>query len=219
VKGFRFDPFGWFEAIVPPPWSHRVLRLAVMAVLVVFLVHRITQYAIYRFKPLWVVETLIYVVFIVSYGVRIDPVDRARGFKEVVVPLVGAMLPFALLATPPSPFIAGSTLRLTLVFAWMTASTALTVWGLWSLRRAFSITVEARGLVTRGPYCWFRHPVYLGEMLTAFAVAAWRASVANVVIFLVFVVVQLCRSRFEEMKLGRVVPGYAAYARRTFWFW
>jgi protein-S-isoprenylcysteine O-methyltransferase Ste14 len=108
---------------------------------------------------------------------------------------------------------------LRIVFSWMTASTAFTLWGLWTLRRSFSITVEARGLVTGGPYAWVRHPVYAGEIAAAAGVAAWRLSAVNILIFLAFVVVQLVRSRTEEEKLTRVLPGYGAYLRRARWFW
>ena len=214
-----FDPFALLERMVPPPWPHLLLRACAIGVLIVFLVHRIGAYRTYLFKPLWVVETLVYVVFIVSYAVRADPVVRSKGLREVVVPLVGALLPFALLAAPPSPLVNASGFRLACVFSFMTVATVFTLWGLWSLRRAFSITVEARTLVTGGPYRWVRHPVYLGEMLTAAAVALWRLTPANIGIFLFFAAVQLLRARWEETKLSAALPGFAAYARRVWWFW
>ncbi len=214
-----FDPFALLERVVPSPWPHRLLRAGAIAVLIMFLVHRLGAYRTYLFKPLWAVETLIYAVFIVSYAVRADPVARSKGFKEIVVPLAGAVLPFALLAAPPLPLIAARVFRLLCVFSFMTAATAFTLWGLWSLRRAFSITVEARGLVTGGPYRWVRHPVYLGETLTAAAVTVWRLTLANIAIFLLFTGVQLLRARWEEVKLSAALPGYAAYARRAWWFW
>ena len=44
------------------------------------------------------------------------------------------------------------------------------VWGLAYLRRSFSIVPEARRLVTGGPYGLSRHPVYLGEIITAIGI-------------------------------------------------
>lgn len=183
-----------------------------------FLAHRISQYPDYFFKPLWAVETLIYVVFIVSYAVRIDPQVRSRGAREILVPLAGAVLPFALLFTRPAPWIADRPLCLYTVFSFMTVATAFTVWGLWALRRSFSITVEARDVVRKGPYRFVRHPVYLGEMCTAAAVMVWRFSAANAALFALFVVIQLSRARSEENKLSKAFPAYRHYCRDTWWF-
>jgi protein-S-isoprenylcysteine O-methyltransferase Ste14 len=101
----------------------------------------------------------------------------------------------------------------------MTAATCLTLWGLWTLRRSFSITVEARELVTGGPYRLVRHPVYLGEMFTASAVTLWRFSPANMVFLAVFVAIQLYRSRMEENKLVRIFPAYSSFCAKSAWFW
>jgi protein-S-isoprenylcysteine O-methyltransferase Ste14 len=217
-KHYLFDPFAWLEKAASPGRAHLVLRAAAVVLLFGFLAHRISQYPDYFFKPLWVVETLIYVVFIVSYAVRMDPLVRSRGAKEILVPLAGAVLPFALLFTRPAPWIAHRPPCLYAVFSFMTAATALTVWGLWALRRSFSITVEVRNVVKRGPYRFVRHPVYLGEMCTAAAVMVWRFSVTNTALFALFVVIQLVRARWEESKLAKAFPAYHRYCQATWWF-
>ncbi len=213
----QLDPFGWLEKWISARTLHRLIRLGIIALLVVFLVHRVAQYPHYLVKTLWAAETLIYVLFIVSYTLRADPVERSRGFREIVIPLVGAVLPFALLLTRPNPNITGNHAALYFIFYFMTAATALMLWGLWSLRGSFSITVEARTPVVRGPYRWVRHPVYMGEMLTAGAVMLWRFSLWNALIYAGFVLIQLLRARWEEQKLGRIFPAYREYAARTFW--
>jgi protein-S-isoprenylcysteine O-methyltransferase Ste14 len=71
--------------------------------------------------------------------------------------------------------------------------------------------------VTGGPYRWVRHPVYLGEILTAVAVCAWRFSPANVLLFLAFAAAQGLRARAEEEKLARNFPEYAAWSRGSWW--
>jgi protein-S-isoprenylcysteine O-methyltransferase Ste14 len=213
----EFDPFGWLEKYLSASRLHCLIRISIIALLIFFLYHRISQYGLYLAKPLWFVETLIFVVFIVSYMVRLDPVERSRGVKEIIVPLTGGVLPFTLLFSPPSGIIAAQRLMLQIIFYWMTAATAFTVWGLWTIRRSFSITVEARSLVTGGPYRWVRHPIYLGEILTAFAVTAWRFSLLNIVIFAAFVVIQLLRARWEEEKLVRVFPAYREYCTKAKW--
>ncbi len=216
--GMVFDPFARLERLLSPHRAHLVLRLAVIGGLIAFLAHRMTQYHDYFFKPLWVVESLIFVVFIAAYALRSDPVDRSRGAREIVMPLIGAVLPFGLLFSRPAPFVIGHPGWLYAVFGWMTLATCFTIWGLWALRRSFSITVEARPVVTRGPYRWVRHPVYLGEMLTALAVTVWRLSATEVAVFVAFVVVQMVRARWEERKLAGAFPEYKAFANSSWWF-
>jgi len=218
-KPAAFDPFGWLERYFPAGTLHVLIRVFMGVVLAAFLAHRVTSYNLYFFKPLWVVETLIYAVFLVSVVVRKNPVARSRGAKEILIPLVGGVWPFALLLSPVHPGLAGSLTSVYIIFVWMTASSCLTLWGLWTLRRSFSITVEARELVTGGPYRFVRHPVYLGEILTSAAVAVWRFSPVNLVLLFSFIAIQLCRSRMEEKKLAQSLPGYRAFAAKTFWFW
>ena len=215
----EFDPFGWLEKFFPAHFLHRLIRIGIIVILIIFLVHRISLYSYYLIKPLWVTETLIYVVFLVSYAIRIDPIERSRGLKEIIIPLIGGVLPFALLSSPPIFLTVGNWLMIYIIFSWMTATTALTIWGLWTLRCSFSITVEVRALITNGPYRWIRHPVYLGEILTALAVTIWRFSIPNLALFTLFVIIQLLRARWEEAKLSRVFAAYSIYAARVIWIW
>jgi protein-S-isoprenylcysteine O-methyltransferase Ste14 len=97
-----------------------------------------------------------------------------------------------------------------------TIGLAYSVWGLAYLRRSFSIMPEARRLVTGGPYSLSRHPVYLGEVITAIginlATAGWLGALAVVY----FIVCELLRIRWEEGVLSRTFPGeYPEYARRV----
>jgi protein-S-isoprenylcysteine O-methyltransferase Ste14 len=202
----RFDPFGWLEKWISSHHLHLLIRLGVIAISIAFLIHRITQYHNFLVKPLWVVETLIFFVILMSYAIRTEPLERSKGIREIVIPLIGGVTPFALLLTPPSPWIVHNIYGVYAVFYWMTAATALTLWGIWTLRRSFSITVEVRALVTNGPYRWLRHPIYLGEILTAGGVLVWRFSPQNLAIFIIFVQVQMLRARWEEAKLKKFFP-------------
>jgi protein-S-isoprenylcysteine O-methyltransferase Ste14 len=215
----EFDPFGWLEQYFSAKTLHVLIRLSIILLLLAFLIHRIYVYGRYLVKPLWAVETLVFIVFLISYIVRRDPIHRSHGAKEIIIPLIGGVLPFFLLFSPPNPFITARAVNLYVIFYGMTAATALTVWGLWTLRRSFSITVEARELITGGPYRFIRHPVYLGEMLSALAVTILRFSLLSGVLFIVFVAIQLCRSKMEETKLAQVFPAYSGYASGALWFW
>ena len=93
---------------------------------------------------------------------------------------------------------------------------AYSVWGLAYLRRSFSIIPEARRLVTGGPYSLSRHPVYLGEVVTAIginlATAGWLGALAVVY----FIACELLRIRWEEGVLSRAFPAdYPGYAQRV----
>ncbi|MBA4422831.1 MAG: hypothetical protein C0390_06970 [Syntrophus sp. (in: bacteria)] len=204
----RFDPFGWLENWIPSRHLHLLIRLGVIAISIVFLIHRVARYHDFLVKPLWVVETLIFCAILISYAIRTEPLERSRGIREIVIPLFGGIMPFALLLTPPNPWIVHNIYGPYVVFYWMTAATSLTLWGIWTLRRSFSITIEARALVTNGPYRWLRHPIYLGEILTAGGVLVWRFSPQNLAIFIIFVQVQILRARWEEDKLKRVFSNY-----------
>lgn len=214
-----FDPFGQAARIVPEKYLHKIIKMTLVIGCVFFLVRRIQEYSHYMVKPLWVAETAIYIVLIIAFLLRTDPVDRSRGIAQIAIPALGALLPFALLLTSPARWIMGNQISLLGVLWVMTLATALTVWGMWSLRRSFSITVEARSLVIGGPYRWIRHPIYLGEMLAAAAVTVWRFSWVSVSVLVLFVVLQLVRARMEEEKLVRNFPVYKEYAGKVWWIW
>ena len=218
LPGGIFDPFGWAQNLVSERFLHRAIRIGGAVICAGFLIVRLIQYGDFLLKPLWFVETLIFVVLIAAFIMRDNPVDRARGVGEVVVPLVGALLPFLLLTSPPAPWMLKSRTLMLAVFWWMTLATGFTAWGMWTLRRSFSVTVEARSMVSGGPYRWVRHPIYLGEILTAAAVAAWRLSWKALLIFGFFVAIQLFRSKMEEGKLERSFPEYNGFRERIWWF-
>jgi protein-S-isoprenylcysteine O-methyltransferase Ste14 len=214
---FLIDPFGRVSRLIPEKLLHKLIRVGAVLIFLSMLLKRAQEYHIYYVKPLWFVETLIYFVLVTTFLVRTDPVDRSQGIREVIIPLVGSIIPFALLCSPPAPWIIENRTYILIAFWWMTASTAFTVWGMWTLRRSFSITVEARALVTIGPYRFIRHPIYLGEILSSCAVAYWRFSCRNLAILMIFVVIQIARSRWEERKLEKNFPEYRNYASKAWW--
>jgi len=215
----ELDPVKWLGRYIPEIWIHRIVRIFLLGIFFLFLAKRMTEYPFYLFKPLWVVETLIFVVFIISLATRIDPRVHSKGLKEIVLPGVASALPFLFLSSPPYKAFSADPGSLYIIFGFMTWTTFFTIWALWYLRRSFSITAEVRELVTRGPYRWIRHPMYLGEILTGAAVCTWRFSLANLILFTTFLSLQLFRSRIEERKLLQFFrEEYSAFASTRWWF-
>ena len=219
MSELQFDPFGWLARYISEALLHRLIQAGMIIVLAVFLALRVREYPLFGLKPLWLAETLLFVVLIAAFMLRTTPLDRSRGVREIIIPLVASLLPFALLLSPPVFWVVASRPLLFGIFWWMTGATGLTIWGMWTLRQSFSITVEARSLVTGGPYRFVRHPVYLGEILAAAGVAVLRFSPLNCLLIALFVILQLLRTRWEETKLARNFPGYHTFASSSFWFW
>ena len=84
------------------------------------------------------------------------------------------------------------------------------------LGSCFGIFPEARGLVTRGPYRYIRHPMYLFEFIAFLGVLLPALTALNLVLYLLFAALQITRMTFEERALAATFPGsYPAYFRRT----
>lgn len=149
---------------------------------------------------------------VILFMVRRLPERTLRGMGPYLVAMAGALAPLFVTLTPraaPDP-------------AWLFASALLTVIGttvsvvvLAALGRSFSVSPQARGLVTTGPYALVRHPLYLAELVSSLGlmlqyVQPW----AGLVVAAAFLL-QLVRMRFEEIVLAAAYPAYADYARRT----
>ncbi|MBI5485654.1 MAG: hypothetical protein HY888_14525, partial [Deltaproteobacteria bacterium] len=117
-----FDPFGQLARLIPEARLHQLIRLAMVAILAAFLIHRATQYRIYYLKPLWLVETLLFVILIAAFLLRSAPCNRSSGIREIIIPLVGSALPFALLLSPPAEMVTGNRTLLLGALWWMTAA-------------------------------------------------------------------------------------------------
>ena len=150
--------------------------------------------------------------FVILFVVRRPVVGRHSSLLGAVVALAGTFIinvPVGAHAVKDSPLVLLLSSVLMLAgMAWSVASIAY-------LGRCFGILPEARGLVTRGPYHWVRHPLYLGELTAAFGWVIATLSPALCALFLVVCGLQYWRILMEEDALSRVFPEYRDYARRT----
>ena len=91
-------------------------------------------------------------------------------------------------------------------------------WALWSLRfldRNLSVLAQARDVVARGPYRWVRHPLYVGEIVSALGLAIAVNSYAGLALWVALCGLQIYRAVREEQVLLRALPAYRSYRNRT----
>jgi protein-S-isoprenylcysteine O-methyltransferase Ste14 len=89
------------------------------------------------------------------------------------------------------------------------AGLMLAVVSLGVLGRSFGLVAANRGVKTRGPYGFVRHPAYAGYLLTYTGYVAENPSARNIGLYCLVAVFQLVRIREEEQLLS----GDSVYAR------
>jgi len=95
---------------------------------------------------------------------------------------------------------------------------AFSVYSLISLGGNFSIIPQAREVVTKGPYKYLRHPLYLGEIVAIGGVVLAHVTVATSTILCMLILLQFYRANREEKMLASIFPNYEDYVSRTFSF-
>jgi protein-S-isoprenylcysteine O-methyltransferase Ste14 len=86
------------------------------------------------------------------------------------------------------------------------------------LGRSFSVTAQARGLVTSGLYSKFRQPVYIFGTLAWIGALVVLLGSKGAVIGAIVAIIQLARMQREERVLAEAFgPEYEAYRAAT-WF-
>ena len=154
-----------------------------------------------------------FTLLVVLYAVRLPRVGTDHRAAVIFIAFSGTF------AAIGASFLPGGTRREGLVVVGdvlATVGLAYSVWGLAYLRRSFSIIPEARRLVTGGPYGLSRHPVYLGEVITAVAVNLATGGWLTAIAIAYFIACELLRIRWEERILSAAFPNdYPTYARRV----
>lgn len=160
-----------------------------------------------------VCQTIFYLLVLWFTLIRRPALQRASGWQPRAVAAVGAFSIFGFGLLPPAQglgiawHLAAASLLL--------ASAALAVLVLPYLGRSFSLMSEARGLVTRGPYRFIRHPLYVVEELAAIAGFIEAFSPAAGLLLALQIAFQIRRILNEEAVLAASFPDYARYQART----
>jgi protein-S-isoprenylcysteine O-methyltransferase Ste14 len=160
-----------------------------------------------------VCQTIFYLLALWFTLIRRPALQRARGWKPRAVAAIGAFSIFGFGFLPPAQ---GLAIAWHLVAAiLLLASAALGALVLPYLGRSFSLMSEARGLVTRGPYRFVRHPLYLVEELAAVAGFIEAFSPAAALLLALQIAFQIRRILNEEAVLEASFPDYARYQATT----
>lgn len=91
-------------------------------------------------------------------------------------------------------------------------------WAIWSMQflgRSISVIAQARELVDRGPYRLVRHPLYVGELVSALGVAIVAGGPWALCAWAALCLLQAYRAFREEQVLLQALPGYLSYRART----
>jgi len=94
------------------------------------------------------------------------------------------------------------------------AGYGLILWSLATLGKRFGIAPADRGLTSRGPYRFIRHPMYLGELLfRASLLLSSNNLILDLGLFTLLMIIQCVRILREE----RWISGYLCYAQLVRW--
>jgi protein-S-isoprenylcysteine O-methyltransferase Ste14 len=152
---------------------------------------------------------------VVLFAIRRQSIKSQRAtLAQAAVALVGTFLLNVVAYLPIED--TTSTASLFASSAVVLIGTLFTIWSLAVLGRCFGLFPEVRGLVLRGPYRLVRHPVYLGELVSALGLLLAKPHPLVIALFAVFVALQYVRTIYEERALAAAYPGeYPAYARHV----
>lgn len=165
------------------------------------------------FRTVSEVATLaFFVLSIVMYTVRYVPQRSATGLYPRFAAMAGTFSSLGFLLLPAQE-LSSALYLVSLVL--LIGGIVFAIWALLVLGRSISLLPEARRLVTKGPYAFVRHPLYLGEMVAVAGIALQHLSAWALLLLGLIWAFQLQRMKYEELVLSRSFPEYRDYMART----
>jgi protein-S-isoprenylcysteine O-methyltransferase Ste14 len=223
----------WYARLVATRWGYNVLGRALPSA--VFLVGFLggldrvpeVQGLIERPSPGGVLALLqellsrfLGLCLVVLFAIRKRPIGRPASLLGTAVALAATffgafVIFFNALGLRPAPATLPPALGV-LTLSLGVFSAGMLVVSYVTLGRHMGILPEVRGLVMRGPYRYFRHPIYVAYLLGAGATLISTFSPQAVFIFLAYYALVAWRSALEEQVLEEVFgETYRRYRQRT----
>jgi protein-S-isoprenylcysteine O-methyltransferase Ste14 len=151
-------------------------------------------------------------VMAIMFAVRTPPKMYARGVYPRFVALAGTWVSVGIVQLPPQQIPSGAFFLSVFL---LIAGTILATLSAVALARSISIMPEARRLVTRGPYLFVRHPLYLGEMTATTGLAIQYLMPWAMLMLGLHCIFQFERMESEERVLSEAFPEYKHYMAKT----
>jgi protein-S-isoprenylcysteine O-methyltransferase Ste14 len=193
----------------------RILMVPGAAIMLVFDVMALTNGGRAGGALRWAGAALVcafYALVIWCYLRRGRAVATSGSVTGYAAAVAATLLPFTL------PLLRGASAGVGQQYAGYLLVVAGTGWAVWSVRslgRSISVIAQAREVVDTGPYRVVRHPLYLGEIVSALGVAIVTGSVWAFCAWAALCLLQAYRALREEQVLLRALPGYRSYRART----
>jgi protein-S-isoprenylcysteine O-methyltransferase Ste14 len=130
------------------------------------------------------------------------PLDWALSFIAVNAPLLAV------------PAAASTFIPLQIATAVMFAGMMIQISAKIVLWRSYGLVPANRGIKTKGPYCFVRHPMYAGYTLTHIGFLLGFPSLQNFLLYLITFLIEVARLMREELVLNKD-PLYRDYVARV----
>ncbi|ELS02141.1 putative protein-S-isoprenylcysteine methyltransferase [Xenococcus sp. PCC 7305] len=171
---------------------------------------------VFYFPSQLIVNNLVHITYLaIASSILLLARKPKRQYSQstpILISLLGSFLPYLLLIAPVSEL---PQIPIIVPVLFVFVGGLISLIGLLSLRKSFSITPEVRGFVVSGIYSFIRHPMYLGGFVSVAGILLSSLSIFSLVVYLVWLVIQIWRAGLEEQLLLKEYPEYQKYRQKT----